>query len=232
MAAGARHPTSSIKTSSSPLKPLARPSKETPHAKGTPMKQDRSLGSPGSSPASADGTATISPPVQRPCGPAGTNWPQWPQATRLLWPNTMCESRSPCGEREQAATAARPCPAATSPSILHADHFVELRDHVLRSCAHPGDDPAHRFAVDRALLEVHPVCLLDEGGIARHRHEAVLQGACALGWQVGRGHHRQRHEEGRFRKLQNRLRFWIGGKLAARRYVRIVGKARGARKCD
>ena len=54
-------------------------SKAEPCVSKTLIRATRSPGSPGSSPASADGTAITSRPVPKPCAPAGPSSLPWPQ---------------------------------------------------------------------------------------------------------------------------------------------------------
>src|SRR5215470_18408438 len=100
-------PMSPTQTSSRLQKPLARRLKEELRVRKIHIPYTRSLGSPGLSLASADGIATTSHPVQRPCEPAGTGSPRGLPVTQsaelrasrsamlLEWLNKIRESGSP-----------------------------------------------------------------------------------------------------------------------------------------
>ena len=59
----------------------------------TPIRATRSLGSPGSLPVSADGTATTNLPDPKPCAPDGPSSLPWQRASSSPFRRQMCESR-------------------------------------------------------------------------------------------------------------------------------------------
>src|SRR5450755_538031 len=83
--------------SSPPPKRSARHSKARPNARRIRIPNGRWPGCPGSLLVSADGIATTSRPVQRPCEPAGLSSPTGLKAIVLQWLCKMCESRSSRG---------------------------------------------------------------------------------------------------------------------------------------
>src|SRR6202048_3087199 len=98
MEAADPHRMSPTMISSPPPKRAVRHSKATLSARRIRIPNTRWPGCPGSLPVSADGIATTSRPVQRPCEPAGPNSPTGPKAIVLQWLCKMCESRSLVGE--------------------------------------------------------------------------------------------------------------------------------------
>src|ERR1700682_2121598 len=105
MEAADPHRMSPTMTSSPPPKRSARHSRATLSARRIRIPNTRWPGCPGSLPVSADGIATTSRPVQRPCEPAGPNSPTGPKAIVLQWLCKMCESRSPPGEGKKNPSA-------------------------------------------------------------------------------------------------------------------------------
>src|SRR6266851_4592617 len=99
MEAADLHRMSPTMISSLPPKRSARHSKARLSARRIRIPNARCPGCPGSLPVSADGIATTSRPVRRPCEPDGPNLPTGRKAIVLQWLCKMCESRSSRGER-------------------------------------------------------------------------------------------------------------------------------------
>src|SRR6266849_3762836 len=100
--------TSPIRSSSRPRKPSDRLSKDAPSARKILIRCARSLGFPGSLPASAVGTATTNHQARRRCGSVGTPSPLWQPAMLLLLLDKILESRSSqAGEGREGALAYR-----------------------------------------------------------------------------------------------------------------------------
>src|SRR5713226_1237059 len=95
MEAADLHRMSPTMISSLPPKRSARHSKARLSARRIRIPNARCPGCPGSLPVSADGIATTSRPVRRPCEPDGPNLPTGRKAIVLQWLCKMCESRSP-----------------------------------------------------------------------------------------------------------------------------------------
>src|SRR6266700_2730718 len=98
MEAADLHRMSPTMISSLPPKRSARHSKAKLSARKIRIPNARWPGCPGSLPVSADGIATTSRPVQRPCERAGPSSPTGPRVIVLQWLSKMCESRSLRGE--------------------------------------------------------------------------------------------------------------------------------------
>src|SRR6266478_4559935 len=94
---------SSIHNSKAPSRSSSNPAKAPPQSKKILIQQAPSLGSPGSSLATAGGTATINHPVQRPSPKAGSASPRPSRESSSQRMRHFRESRSPQGEREVSA---------------------------------------------------------------------------------------------------------------------------------
>ena len=81
MAARGPRPMSSMRPCCRPPKPLPQLSKAKPRVSKIPIRATRSPGSPGSSPASADGTAITNLQVPKPCAPDGLSSLPWQRAS-------------------------------------------------------------------------------------------------------------------------------------------------------
>src|SRR6266853_2328520 len=90
---------SSIHNSKAPSRSSSNPAKAPPQSKKILIQQAPSLGSPGSSLATAGGTATINHPVQRPSPKAGSASPRPSRESSSQRMRHFRESRSPQGER-------------------------------------------------------------------------------------------------------------------------------------
>src|SRR5712692_3931765 len=91
---------SSIHNSKAPSRSSSNPAKAPPQSKKILIQQAPSLGSPGSSLATAGGTATINHPVQRPSPRAGSASPRPSRESSSQRMRHFRESRSPQGERK------------------------------------------------------------------------------------------------------------------------------------
>src|SRR5437879_3760116 len=89
---------SSIHNSKAPSRSSSNPAKAPPQSKKILIQQAPSLGSPGSSLATAGGTATINHPVQRPWPKAGNASPLPSRESSSQRMRHFRESRSPEGE--------------------------------------------------------------------------------------------------------------------------------------
>src|SRR2546427_9093773 len=89
---------SSIHNSKAPSRSSSNPAKAPPQSKKILIQQAPSLGSPGSSLATAGGTATINHPVQRPSPKAGSASPRPSRESSSQRMRHFRESRSPEGE--------------------------------------------------------------------------------------------------------------------------------------
>src|SRR6266481_3326409 len=89
---------SSIHNSKAPSRSSSNPAKAPPQSKKILIQQAPSLGSPGSSLATAGGTATINHPVQRPSPKAGSASPLPSRESSSQRMRHFRESRSPKGE--------------------------------------------------------------------------------------------------------------------------------------
>src|SRR5216684_5915847 len=98
---------SSIHNSKAPSRSSSNPAKAPPQSKKILIQQAPSLGSPGSSLATAGGTATINHPVQRPSPKAGSASPRPSRESSSQRMRHFRESRSPQGEREGTREAGR-----------------------------------------------------------------------------------------------------------------------------
>src|SRR6266849_1391572 len=103
---------SSIHNSKAPSRSSSNPAKAPPQSKKILIQQAPSLGSPGSSLATAGGTATINHPVQRPSPKAGSASPRPSRESSSQRMRHFRESRSPQGERSAGALARPPLRAA------------------------------------------------------------------------------------------------------------------------
>src|SRR6266403_1050448 len=90
---------SSIHNSKAPSRSSSNPAKVPPQSKKILIQQAPSLGSPGSSLATAGGTATINHPVQRPWPKAGSASPRPSRESSSQRMRHFRESRSPSRER-------------------------------------------------------------------------------------------------------------------------------------
>src|SRR6266436_5670833 len=90
---------SSIHNSKAPSRSSSNPAKAPPQSKKILIQQAPSLGSPGSSLATAGGTATINHPVQRPSPKAGSASPRPSRESSSQRMRHFRESRSPLRER-------------------------------------------------------------------------------------------------------------------------------------
>src|SRR5713101_4580263 len=90
---------SSIHNSKAPSRSSSNPAKAPPQSKKILIQQAPSLGSPGSSLATAGGTATINHPVQRPLPRAGSASPRPSRESSSQRMRHFRESRSPLRER-------------------------------------------------------------------------------------------------------------------------------------
>src|SRR5216683_6128520 len=90
---------SSIHNSKAPSRSSSNPAKAPPQSKKILIQQAPSLGSPGSSLATAGGTATINHPVQRPWPKAGSASPRPSRESSSQRMRHFRESRSPLRER-------------------------------------------------------------------------------------------------------------------------------------
>src|SRR6266851_1849858 len=86
---------SSIHNSKAPSRSSSNPAKAPPQSKKILIQQAPSLGSPGSSLATAGGTATINHPVQRPSPKAGSASPRPSRESSSQRMRHFRESRSP-----------------------------------------------------------------------------------------------------------------------------------------
>src|SRR6266404_7341060 len=119
---------SSIHNSKAPSRSSSNPAKVPPQSKKILIQQAPSLGSPGSSLATAGGTATINHPVQRPWPKAGSASPRPSRESSSQRMRHFRESRSPSRERrgpiaqqwggEGAASCSSLVAASPSPSPL------------------------------------------------------------------------------------------------------------------
>src|SRR5438552_18179342 len=91
---------SSIHNSKAPSRSSSNPAKAPPQSKKILIQQAPSLGSPGSSLATAGGTATINHPVQRPWPKAGSASPLPSRESSSQRMRHFRESRSPLRERK------------------------------------------------------------------------------------------------------------------------------------
>src|SRR5216684_964565 len=141
MEADGPHPTLLTRHSLPPQRSSGPLLKEKRNARKIRIRRVRSLGSPGLLPAWADGIATTSHPVQRPCEPAGPGSPQWPKAIPLLWLLKMSESRRLAGRGRRGAVpdAIALCLGGLAGSLkplagaLRGDHVYAARAETARA---------------------------------------------------------------------------------------------------
>src|SRR6266478_6792370 len=98
---------SSIHNSKAPSRSSSNPAKAPPQSKKILIQQAPSLGSPGSSLATAGGTATINHPVQRPSPKAGSASPRPSRESSSQRMRHFRESRSPQGGGNGLSISAR-----------------------------------------------------------------------------------------------------------------------------
>src|SRR5712671_6514062 len=130
---------SSIHNSKAPSRSSSNPAKAPPQSKKILIQQAPSLGSPGSSLATAGGTATINHPVQRPSPKAGSASPRPSRESSSQRMRHFRESRSPQGEREKLVSTITPTVSIASSHLSSLRRLPRRR--LPRFCHEVAYDP-------------------------------------------------------------------------------------------